>query len=247
MMISKLLSFCSFFLLPLISHASAIKYEGYDIKLNEKDLSIVLINSGDQVRECKIINWEVQYNHGMGDISLTSDHKGVLVYLTNKYLNPDEIISCKNGEVELHEINDPSSPGDIIIDVNFKHKIYLSVSLEDAKSLSYTATVARFGSDKNLLSGPGFFDINDKPDPFYIGDNIYKGNISLDGNYVHPSTLDCSKESFPGVWDIKSNKKVIFPSTMSDEKIKNGCKKLFDGKETLEKLGGKLITPEEYN
>ncbi|QUG77881.1 hypothetical protein GKQ23_08605 [Erwinia sp. E602] len=117
--------------------------------------------------------------------------------------------------------------------------------MNDVRVLSYTAIVSNFGSNKNLLSGPGFFSGKNSDIPFGVGDNQYGGKISLDGKYVSPVYLSCFVDSFPGLWDIRKNKRVVFDASLGDDEIKNRCQKLFDGKATLEELGGKLIRPKK--
>ncbi|PKH27021.1 hypothetical protein CIG19_01270 [Enterobacterales bacterium CwR94] len=102
----------------------------------------------------------------------------------------------------------------------------------DARLDEYQAIVSSFNGKKNLITAKGFW--NDNPagevsedDTFYVGDNYYKGKISSDGNYVSPVELDCSSEAFPGVWDIKEEKRVVFDDREGPLSIDEKCKNLF--------------------
>lgn len=244
--LSKFFWLCIF--LPVISYAhvsNVVIYNGYKINIDKQNPSLIkVVNElNGNISFCKINNRNTNYNTGMGVISLTSDDLAILVYSTNKYLIPDEIVSCNDEGVELHEIPNPPNPSLTIIDINFKKRLFLSLSLEDARERSYTAIISLFGSDKNLITGPSFYNANSYNYPFNTGTNRYVGKISRNGKYVSPYDLDCSVDAFPGVWDIKNNKKVVFATKYSGVEINNKCQKLFMGEETLQELDGKLITP----
>ena len=117
----------------------------------------------------------------------------------------------------------------------------------DAHLRSYQAIVSRFNGTENLLSGNGFWsDSKNEADDdslFYPGDTIYIGKISTNGMYVAPNDLDCSVDSFPGVWDIAKKMKVVFPEDKDDAVIDSKFKKIFSDDKTLGELGGGLIKP----
>lgn len=221
------------------------KYGALTFKLDSRDLSTIHVVNNDIKSSfpCKIKNWLDKYNSGIGVISITNDQKALLIYPTNKYILISELIRCNFSGVLLHKIPQSDDRLDTIIDINFKRKLTLLVALDDVRELTYTAILSTFDSNKNIISGPGFFDLKNKPAAFGIGNSFYVGKISLDGKYVHPYDLDCAFDSFPGVWNIKAKKKVIFPKSLGDDEINSRCQKLFNGEATLEALGGKLINP----
>ncbi|WP_426766553.1 hypothetical protein [Erwinia aphidicola] len=226
---------------------NVIRYGDFTIYMDKKERSIIHVvnDNGKSDVACKINNLKSKRSSGGGIIAITNDGKGVLVYPTNKYLSTDELMQCNVGGIELHKVPQSDDKLDTIIDINFKQKLVLLVALEDVRSLSYTAIVSSFDSNKNLLSGPGFFSGKNSDVPFDIGGGWYGGKISLNGKYVYPYYIDCAVDSFPGLWDIKKNKKVVFDTSLGDDEIKDRCQKLFDGKATLEELGGKLIKPKK--
>ena len=245
-MTCKTVLFLLFLMTCSASAHDVIRYGDFTMYMDKKERSIIHVvnDNGKSDVLCQINNWESRFNTG-GDIAITNDQKGVLVYPTNKYLSTAELMRCSIDGIELHKIPESEDRRHTIIDINFEKKLALLVVLEDVRTLNYTAIVSRFDSNENLLSGPGFSSINDEDIPFYIGSDRYAGKISLDGKYVSPSDLDCAVDSFPGLWDIKKNKKVVFDKSLGDDEINNRCQKLFDGQATLEELGGKLVKPKK--
>ncbi len=224
-----------------------IRYGDFTMYMDSKDSSIIYIvnDDGKSNVACKINNWKSEYSQGGGDIAITNDEKGVLVYQTNKYLSTNELMHCNASGIALHTIPQSDEWRYTIVDINFEKRLALLVALEDIRSLSYTAIVSNFDSNKNLLSGPGFLSGKKNDIPFYMRSGQYGGKISLNGKYVYPYYIDCAVDSFPGLWDIKKNNKVVFDASLGDDEIKDRCQKLFDGKATLEELGGKLIKPKK--
>ncbi|MBU3891396.1 hypothetical protein KH388_01540 [Serratia rubidaea] len=172
---------------------------------------------------------------------VTSDEKAILIYSWNVYIKTDELACCGNKLLRLHKI--PMANNNIysVVDINFHKKIILALVVIDAKTSSYQALVSYFNSDENLFSGKGFWndnvdDVDVKNDTFYVNlDGFYLGRISLSGIFFSPSTLDCSADSFPGVWDLENRKKVVFHD--SDESVvKWKCKEIFEGRKTPEQL-----------
>ncbi|WP_336797425.1 hypothetical protein [Erwinia aphidicola] len=234
------------FMSGTVSANNVIRYGDFTMYMDKKERSVIHIVNDNEKSDvlCKIKNWESRFNTG-GDMAITNDEKGVLVYPTNKYLSTDELMQCNVEGIELHKIPQSDDKLDTIVDINFDQRLVLLVALNDVRSLTYTAIVSSFDSNKNLLSGPGFFSGKKSDIPFDVGDNQYGGKISLNGKYVSPIYLSCFVDSFPGLWDIKKNKKVVFDASLGDDEINNRCQKLFDGQATLEELGGKLIKPKK--
>ncbi|WP_336225859.1 hypothetical protein [Erwinia aphidicola] len=226
---------------------NVIRYGDFTMYMDRKDSSVIHIvnDNGSSDVACKINNKESKRNSGGGIIAITNDEKGVLVYPTNKYLSTAELMKCNSDGVGLHKIPQSDDWRDTIIDINFDKKLVLLMVLEDVRRLTFTSILSSFDSNKNLLSGPGFFSGKKSDIPFDIGNSWYVGKISLDGKYAAPSDLDCAVDSFPGLWDIQKNKKVVFDKSLGDDEINNRCQKLFDGQATLEELGGKLIKPKK--
>ncbi|MCE9949726.1 hypothetical protein [Hafnia paralvei] len=227
---------------------NSVKVDGYTLSLDKDKKGFVHILSHEIDSFCKIENWVGGYGKGAGVIQVTTDGKAVLVAGTDSYLYVKDILKCNGGKVFLNKNPVPDKPPfGMVIDINFDKRIYLSVILNDASSSEYTAIVSKFNSNESIVKSKGFEggeDSDNEDSTFYLSDIGYGGRISLNGRYVYPSDLDCSIDSFPGVWDLVTRKKVVFTkNNLSNEDVEFKCKALFNGETELEVLGGKLIQP----
>lgn len=236
-----------------IAHAqyyNEVKIYDYSVQLSKVRsgyITVASISSGQNF-SCKISNWDERLSKGGGMISLTSDKIGVLLYPGRNYLKTSELLGCNNNSIKTYDIPDPDGKIDSVADANFDKKVFLSLYLIDVNSSAYQAKVSKFGEKSNLLKGSGFWNesvktVNKNDDAFSVIDDFYVGKISQNGKYVAPNDLDCSVDSFPGVWDIEKKKKVVFISDKDDKVIDDKCQAVFSGKKTLEELGGALIQP----
>mgnify|MGYP004708168019 CR=1 FL=1 len=231
------------------AYYNTIEVDGVSVNFDKNKAGSISIHDkkSNAYYSCRIGNWNDSLLFGAGGISLTSDQVGVLIASGNKYLYVNDIINCKGKPISIHSIPYFDEEIASIIDVNFEKKLVLALVVVDAHRRSYQAIVSRFNGTENLLSGNGFWsDSKNEADDdslFYPGDTIYIGKISTNGMYVAPNDLDCSVDSFPGVWDIAKKMKVVFPEDKDDAVIDSKCKKLFSGDKTLAELGGELIKP----
>ncbi|MBG0521081.1 hypothetical protein IOR24_03770 [Enterobacter cloacae] len=102
-----------------------------------------------------------------------------------------------------------------------------------------------FGED-NILNGPGLWDrakkdVDEQKNTFIGGSSICLGKLSSNGKYVAPNDLDCSADSFPGVWDVEKKMKVVFPLDKDDSVVESQCQELFIGSKSMNELGGTLL------
>ncbi|CRG52675.1 hypothetical protein [Yersinia wautersii] len=250
----KKLTFKYFYILfftPHLAHATyynEVSFDDYIVLLDKNENAILHVKKKHTDIQCVIKNWNIKYNNGAGVISLTTDKKAILLANTQAYLYVDEVINCKEGGVSLHKVPVPNSPPfGTVIDLNFDKKIYLSVVLEDIRTLSYTAIVSKFDSNKNIINAKGFENkqTTNKDNSFYLEGSSggYGGKISINGKYIFPVNLDCSSDSFPGVWDLENKKRVVFSSHKNSSiTIDEKCHKLFNGVASLEELGGELVS-----
>lgn len=225
-----------------------VNYNTYHLKLNkEKKGSIDIKDSLSGVMSnCEISGWSKLESKGAGIISLTSDKLGLLISPGNKYLLLKDVIECKGGKIPLKRLayfeDDISTP----IDVNFNKKLVLAVIPIDAQLGTYQSVISYFNGKDNILSGLGFWDrakedVDEQGNTFSVGDSIYLGKISSNGEYVAPNDLDCSFDSFPGVWDVAKKMKVVFPSDKDNSVVESKCQELFSGSKKLNELGGGLL------
>ncbi|MTH48542.1 hypothetical protein [Intestinirhabdus alba] len=224
---------------------TTVSVGGYEINLSKEAKGTLEVRKGmsGQSIFCNIKNWSKPPSTGTGIISLTSDDTGLLIYPGNQYIKIKELLACNYGSVKLYDIPYPEDLPGVVIDVNFNKKILMSLIVTDAQASLYQTVVSYFNGNKNIFSGKGFWDefSDEEGDSFYVDlDDFYIGKISSNGEYISPSFLDCSPSSFPGVWNIKSRKKVVFQDK-ADSIIENKCKKLFTGEATLKELKGQLL------
>lgn len=229
------------------AYYNTIEVDGVSISFDKSQAGNVIVHDqkSNANYSCKLNGWDDSLLSGAGNISLTSDHVGVLIASNNEYLVVDDIINCKEKSISIHSIQYFDEDISSIIDVNFEKKIVLALVVIDAHLREYQAIVSKFNGNENLLSGKGFWS-NTKNEPdndslFYPGRTIYHGKISANGKYVAPNDLDCTEDSFPGVWDIERKTKVAFLEDKDDAVIDRKCKQLFSDEKTLNELGGKLI------
>lgn len=225
---------------------NSVKVDGYTLSLDKDKKGFIHILSHEIDSFCKIENWVSGYGKGAGVIQVTTDGKAVLVAGTDSYLYVKDILKCNVGKISLNKNPVPDKPPfGMVIDINFDKRIYLSVILNDASSSEYTAVVSKFNSNESIIKSKGFEggeDSDNEDSTFYLSDIGYGGRISLNGRYVYPSDLDCSIDSFPGVWDLVTRKKVVFTkNNLSNEDVEFKCKALFNGEAELGTLGGKLV------
>lgn len=229
------------------AYYNTIEVDGVGVKFDKNKAGAIIVQNqkSNTNYSCRLDNWDDSLLSGAGGISLTSDHVGVLIASGNKYLLVNDVINCKGKPISIHSIPYFDEEISSIIDVNFEKKLVLALVVVDAHLRSYQAIVSKFNGTKNLLSGKGFWSKSgNEPDDdslFSPGNTIYLGKISVNGKYVAPNDLDCTVNSFPGVWDIERKMKVAFLEDNDDGVIDRKCKELFSGEKTLNALGGKLV------
>lgn len=240
------------FLFISLSSSASVLYNklvvnGVSVYLEKQTKNVVHIDDKQEKKICQIDNWKKEYNPGGGVISLTTDGKAILLANTNSYLIVQELFKCTDSKITLYKEPIPATPPfGRVIDLNFAKKIYLSLILEDAKNMTYSAIVSKFDNGKNIIVAKGFYNDKENIDnAFYVDGVGYGGKISLNGQYVFPAELDCSFDSYPGVWDIVNHGKVYFDRTINSAEVNDKCIRLFNGDNTLEELGGKLMLSKE--
>lgn len=221
------------------------------IYINDHDYSeIILENLATGTKKtCKIINWtEKDTKNGGGLFRITTDKKAIIFFSSHRYLLIDELRTCNQGTIQFFSL--PNSNITMLQDINFSHKLFLQFSLEDKNR--WLASISHFGSNINLLNGEGFYNpINKKKkEGFSLGNGNGDGKISINGQYVVANEINCEEGEIPigfGLWDINSNKRVTFPTKIDEfgrvrnsEEVYEKCTQVFEGKYTIQQLGGKL-------
>lgn len=144
----------------------------------------------------------------------TESHDGSAVIISARgYLRREDLESCES-DVPIHVNTIPKGVG-FLTDINIGKGIYVSLDFVSVRPFLYLATVARIGTTKNLVSIAGSYSAGkskyELTEHAFQSDGIAgSSTISPDGDYVAPSgSIDCGPQAFPGVWDIKRNKRVI--------------------------------------
>ncbi|MFP3756472.1 MULTISPECIES: hypothetical protein [Cupriavidus] len=144
----------------------------------------------------------------------TASNDGSAVIISARgYLRREDLENCSSDvPVRVNEI--PKGVG-FLTDINLRKGIYVSLDFVSVQPFLYLATVARIGTTKNLVSISGSYlpskRISKLAKHAFLSDGIAGSSIiSPSGDYVAPSgSIDCDPQAFPGVWDIKKNKRVI--------------------------------------
>ena len=166
--------------------------------------SLRIVNS-DGIRLCRL-DVEAIY-------AIPSYDRSAIIVSDRGYVRKVDVDNCSSrGSVPVHLI--PDRVG-FLSDINLSKKIYVALDFVDVRPFRYLATVAKIGSTKNIveLDGaylPGASLAKLKKHAFSANGEAGASLISRDGRYVAADgVISCSVDSFPGVWDILKNEKII--------------------------------------
>jgi|GEM_PF-2337839 len=144
----------------------------------------------------------------------TTSHDGSAVIISARgYLSRENLENCEI-DVPVRVNTIPEGVG-FLTDINLEKEIYISLDFVSVRPFLYLATVARIGTTKNLVSIAGSYSPNKRMSELtkhaFQNDGIAGSSIiSPSGDYVAPSgSIDCDPQAFPGVWDVKHNKRVF--------------------------------------
>lgn len=151
-------------------------------------------------------------------IILSFDQK-TLIFSENGYLRVEDLLACKIKQVPVNLI--PEKTG-LLVDFNLNTGIYIALIFVSTQPLSYVAYIGKKGTSKNLVDLPGAYRTGKKIEKMqqeafiYSDDLTYRPKISISGKYAAPDgEANCSPQSYPGVWNIEKNRKVIFRTATS--------------------------------
>ncbi|WP_183031796.1 hypothetical protein [Cupriavidus sp. UME77] len=137
-------------------------------------------------------------------IRLSSDRELVIVSGTS-YIPVDKLMRCEP-EVVVHAKKAAPHVG-FLSDVNLRAGIYASLVPVSLNPMSFLAVVAKIGSDKNIVSLPGFYMAGMRSSRMRreASPNVLPV-ISLDGRYVSLSLHSCGSNEYVDVVEIRSRK-----------------------------------------
>lgn len=190
----------------------------------------IIINDDEGEVECAI-KGELLY-------AVLSSDKSALIVSGRGYVPISALEQCKLGAT-ISSLMIPVNNG-ALSDINVDHGIYVALDLIAVRPARYLAIVSNVGSSKNLISLDGSYirgmsmrQLRGKG--FIAVDIPGTARISKDGRFVAASgEIDCGNEAYPGVWDVKANKKILIPLTKEygAEMIRQEkCAAMFEGRE----------------
>ena len=198
----------------------------YDFRLDTARQDVSILRGGNVQRVCRF-DRKIEFSKSSFDGS-------ALIVSATEYVSVKELLACDHNPVKLLRI--PSSVGSLV-DINLAQKLYLAVDLISVSPLSFLATVARIGGSRSIVDIPGSYNSSLSLSQlqkfgFSYDESRARGKISLDGNYVSPNgEINCGVHAYPGVWDIKHNRRVIVPESVhvqGDDAGTEWCRSLFN-------------------
>lgn len=187
------------------------------VKFNPSTQAIAIDVGGGQVKHCGLAR---KIEHAAPHFNW---NKKVVILTDVDFVRVRDVQVCSGGSVVPSHI--PQKVG-FLVDVNQEHNVYLALDLVGVTPMAFTATVARLGETRSVLSAPGIY--SEKKGDEKMKEEAFShvmstpGRISPDGRYVSADgTMDCRAGSYPGVWDLTLKK----PVTRDD-----GCEELFPEK-----------------
>ncbi|VWB50053.1 hypothetical protein [Burkholderia lata] len=145
--------------------------------------------------------------------AIESFDKSAVMLSETTYVGKRQLDHCRAGEV-VRVLSIPAGVG-VLSDINVSKGVYVALDFVSVRPFLYLATVARVGTSKNLVSVKGAYVVGRRISELKKGafDSDGKAGASIispDGRYVTPTReVDCSPTSYPGVWDIKNNRRVV--------------------------------------
>jgi hypothetical protein len=145
--------------------------------------------------------------------AVESYDKSAIMISERGYIEKNKLDACAHGQL-VHVSSIPEGVG-ILSDINVSKNIYVALDFVSVQPMMYLATVARIGTNKNLVSMKGAYVPGKKArrsaeNAFVSVGGAGSSIISPDGRYVAPNgQIRCGRGAYPGVWDVVENKKVI--------------------------------------
>ncbi|MDN7929663.1 hypothetical protein QZM52_00020 [Burkholderia metallica] len=145
--------------------------------------------------------------------AVESFDKSAIMLSEAMYVDKRQLDHCRAGEV-VRVLSIPAGVG-VLSDINVSKGVYVALDFVSVRPFFYLVTVARVGTSKNLVSVKGAYVVGRKigelrKEAFNSSGDAGGSIISPDGRYVAPTgAMDCSQTSYPGVWDIKNNRRVV--------------------------------------
>lgn len=205
-------------LLPVLlclSAPSAVLADEYVSVQYDAPDSVIVLNKTDGTSQQCVLTRKLE------DAAPKFNWNQRVILLNNTdYVSVDAIQQCAGGKASPSSI--PEHVG-FVVDVNLEKKLYLSLDFVSVGVVTYAATVAKLGSKRPLGNFPGEYTVRKSVARLQEEGITYMdsspGRISVDGRYVSADgSMECATYSHPGVWDLRTGKRVIRT---------DGCENLF--------------------
>ena len=179
--------------------------------------TITIQSDGGVSRSCRVVGQLEQ-------AQLSHDGSAVIVSHI-AYIPVSRLKNCGSEPVVVNKI--PGKVG-FLVDINLAARIYLSLDAMGTPPLAVVATVATLDLTESMVSLPGVYtsrkNIHALREEAFPYDEARGGFIAKNGKYASPGGIpDCSPNAYPGVWDLKKNKRVVLTGADADTR----CLELF--------------------
>lgn len=198
--IKRLFFTITFFIAATIFSVASFAETKYELV----DGAVKVIDDGQNYRVCRVDSKAVY--------AVESFDKSALIVSETGYVSTRDLKECTaNGVVHISHISEKAG---ILSDINLSKGIYVSLDFVTVQPYTWLATVARIGSTRNLVSLNGAYKVGKslkqlQKHSFGGSGDAGTSLISPSGRYVSPSgEMTCAEDSYPGVWDIETNKRV---------------------------------------
>lgn len=182
-----------------------------------EDSSITIQFNGGVSRSCRVVEQleKAQVSH---------DGSAVIVSHI-AYIPVSRLKNCGSEPVVVNKI---SGKVGFLADINLAARIYLSLDVMGTPPLAVVATVATLDSTESMVSLPGAHtsrkNIHALREEAFPYDETRGGFIAKNGKYASPGGMpDCSSNAYPGVWDLRKNKRVVLTGADAETR----CQELF--------------------
>ena len=175
----------------------------FSVGSDGRSLVVIELNNAAGTRRCPV-------DGSVSQARISFDSAAVIVS-ENAYVLMSDFARCHVAAARL--LRTPPRAG-MLADVNVRHGLYISLSPVSTGPMSFVATVAKLGSQRNLVSLPGSYvpgesvQLQLRRAFSYDDANGPYAKISLNGRYVSVSgVVDCAPDAYPGVWISRLGKR----------------------------------------
>jgi hypothetical protein len=185
--------------------------DNQDISVGKISDSEIFVQKSDSQHRCKI-------DQKLINVKLSSDEKAVIISGTS-YIPVAELMQCN--PVRMIHAKMAAPHVGFLSDINLRAGLYASLLPVAVNPLSFVAIVAQIGSDRNLVTSPGFYRKKISISKLLSeASSDISPVISIDARYVSLQLHSCESDKPLDVVEIRTNKRV--------QLNRASCNKLFN-------------------